>query len=91
MLGALAQSNRSPLPQRPNRRRPQAFAAAWQDQRHLLVGTKCNRLVQWDVLTGGLRDVPLPPAPAREHPVTETLWGSCGARAACLAAARWLG
>lgn len=69
-------------PHRPSLSSPashkQAFAAAWQDDSRLLVGTKCNRLLQWDVADGALREVPLPPAPPREHEVLETLWGSCG-------------
>ncbi|KAL4444203.1 hypothetical protein ABPG75_011940 [Micractinium tetrahymenae] len=55
-----------------------AFAAAWQDEQRLLVGTKCNKLLQWDTASGALRSVPLPPAPPRTHPVVESVWGSCG-------------
>jgi WD repeat-containing protein 40A len=54
------------------------FLQAWQDERHLLAGTKCNQLLQWDTATGRVCAVPLPPAPPRDQPVEETLWGSCG-------------
>lgn len=55
-----------------------AFAAAWQDDNKLLVGTKSNHLLQWDTLTGQLRNIPLPPAPDREYDIQESYWGSCG-------------
>lgn len=55
-----------------------AFAAAWQDSQHLLVGTKCNKLLQWDTATNTLRSIPLPPVPPRWHSVLQTVWGSCG-------------
>ncbi|KAI7838555.1 hypothetical protein COHA_007629 [Chlorella ohadii] len=55
-----------------------AFAVAWQDDTRLLVGTKCNKLLQWDTAAGSLRSVPLPAAPPRQHAPLETIWGSCG-------------
>jgi hypothetical protein len=57
---------------------------AWQDERHLLVGTKCNKLLQWDTVGGSLRSVPLPPIAERQHPVVETQWGSCGIHSVCV-------
>ncbi len=59
-------------------RLPSAVVQAWQDDQHLLVGTKCNKLLQWDTATGALCSVPLPPAPQRSHPVVDSVWGSCG-------------
>lgn len=57
---------------------PSAALQAWQDEQRLLVGTKCNKLLQWDTASGALRSVPLPPPPPRQHPVVESVWGSCG-------------
>lgn len=57
---------------------PLALAQTWQDEQRLLVGTKCNKLLQWDTATGALRNVPLPPAPPRAHRVVDSVWGSCG-------------
>ena len=54
---------------------------AWQDEHHLLAGTKCNKLLQWDTASGRVRALPLPPAPPRDQPVEESLWGSCGIHA----------
>ena len=45
------------------------------------MGTKCNRLLQWDTATGLVRAIPLPPPPSRSQPVEDTLWGSFGIHA----------
>jgi hypothetical protein len=66
------------VPTAPPLLRLPALLQAWQDERHLLAGTKCNQLLQWDTASGRVRAVPLPPAPPRDQPVEETLWGSCG-------------
>ncbi|KAI3427023.1 hypothetical protein D9Q98_006965 [Chlorella vulgaris] len=55
-----------------------AFAAAWQDDHRLLVGTKSNDLLQWDTTAGTVRSIPLPAPPPRQHSILETVWGACG-------------
>ncbi|KFM25623.1 DDB1- and CUL4-associated factor 12 [Auxenochlorella protothecoides] len=67
-----------------------AFACAWEDGDHVLVGTKCNQLLRLDTLTGRSRAIPLPPAPPRARETFDHEWGHCGIHSIALSPARRL-
>lgn len=57
----------------------------------MLVGTKCNKLLQLDTATGESRPIPLPTAPPRRRAPYDHEWGHCGIHGLALSPSRdWL-
>lgn len=53
----------------------------WQDLDHILVGTKCNSLLNLELSTGNIQQISIPSAPLREFSTHTPGWGACGIHA----------
>lgn len=54
------------------------FACKWLDNQRILVGTKDNKLLEVDVSSSNIREIPRPQAPPRDFSTENSGWGSCG-------------
>eukprot|EP00887_Chlorella_sp_A99_P001144 scaffold14.g1144.t1 len=64
------------------------FACEWLDSRHVLMGTKCNKLLQLDTGSGRIAERVLPNTPARAWSAPANGWGPCGIHAVKINPAR---
>jgi DDB1- and CUL4-associated factor 12 len=54
------------------------FACKWLDNDRIVCGTKDNKLLELNVNSGNIREIPRPREPPRNFSTQNTAWGSCG-------------
>lgn len=54
------------------------FASEWYDRNHVLLGTKCNKLLLLDLIRNAYKAIELPVRAPRSFSTTNNGWGNCG-------------